>query len=140
MYKNPVMLYKSLVIGVIVLFIGIALSPGITAADKLKSNCKEIESTAEYKEIITYIVGLWVTLNWINRRGNYRGEVNMTNMDGGDFGGFRLSGYRWSNGGIEYFEEFAIFVYAYRFIGYSGMSDWGHPFVRGITLGDIEWS
>ena len=137
MLKTTSRVYKFLVAGVIVLFIGISLSPCIKAVDKFKINTEEIGATAEYKEIITYIFGWWVSLNWINRRGFFRGEVNMTNND---FGIFKLSGLRLNNGSIEYFEESAIFVYAYRFIGYyTGTNGFGTPCIQGITLGDIEW-
>ena len=115
----------------------VGLSPVITAVGMFKDNTEEIGATAEYKEIITYIFGWWASLNWINRRGFFRGEVNMINND---FGIFKLSGLRWNNGSVEYFEESAIFVYAYRFIGNSDNSPpLGFPYVRGITLGDIEW-
>jgi len=97
----------------------------------------KIGATAEYKEIITYIFGWWASLNWINKRGFFRGEVNMTNND---IGIFKLSGLRWNNGSVEYFEESAIFVYAYRFIGnYWDTTGFGTPYIQGIALGDIEW-
>lgn len=132
MTKKSTMLSKTLTIGVIVLFIIISLIPNITANYIEKNN----RSKDEYKEIITHVWGWWVSLNWINKRGNYRGEVNMTNND---YGIFKLTGYGWYKGRIIYFEKFATFIYAYRFIGHSDMSDWGYPYVWGITLGNIEW-
>ncbi len=128
------MLSKTLVIGVISLFVIISLTPGITADDIEKDN----RSRDEYKEIITYIFGLWVSINWINKRGNYRGEVNLTQITD-DSGIFKLSGYGWSNGKIVYFQEYATFIHAYRFIGRSVTDAWGWHYVQGITIGNIEW-
>ena len=126
------MFRKTLAIVVIILFICVSLSPCITADDFEKDN----RSRDEYKEIFTFIRGLWVSLDWINKRGNYRGEVNLTNNERGIF---RLFGIGWSDGKIVYFQEYATFIHAYSFIGYYEISAYGFPYVQGITLGNIEW-
>jgi len=126
------MFSKILAIGVIFLFVSIYLIPEVKANDFEKDN----RSRDEYKEIITFIRGLWVSLEWINKRGNFRGEVNLTNDD---WGIFKLFGLGWSNGKIVYFEESATFIHAYRFIGYYEMSAFGDPYVNGIAMGNIEW-
>ena len=126
------MLSKTLVTGVIILFVTISLNPGIIANDLEKDN----RSKDEYKEIVTHIFGLWVSLNWINKRGKFRGEANLTNND---YGIFKLTGFGWKNGRIVFFEEYATFVYAYRFMGHYSDSDFGIPYVQGNALGNIEW-
>ncbi len=126
------MLSKTLATGVIILFVTVSLNPGILADDIEKDN----RSRAEYKEIVTHVFGMWVSLEWIIKRGKYRGEANLTNNDDGIF---KLTGFGWKNGKIVYFEEFATYVYAYRFIGHYSQSGFGIPIVQGNALGNIEW-
>ena len=129
------MVYKTLVVGVIFLFIGVGVQPSIIS-DNVDTDNK---SSEEYKEIITYIIamGFDVNLSWINKRGNYHGEAIIRLM--GDHGGLKLYGFRWSNGKIVFFKENASYIHAYRFIGYYDMGEFGWPYIRGITLGNIAW-
>ena len=141
-------LVKTLALGIIVLFV-IIFQPGISAVDKeggknnkLKDS-NEIKITDDYKEIITFIIG-FAKINWIERRGLFRGEVNLT-CNGYSRGFINLSGFRRSGIGIEYFSEVvileeAIFVKAYRFIGLNtpNMFLEPPPVVRGIAFGNIE--
>ena len=71
MSKNPV-LYKTLVVGVIVLFIGIGIQPAIAIIEP--ENTDESRVSDDYQEIITFIYGIG-TINWIKRRGIFRGEI-----------------------------------------------------------------
>jgi hypothetical protein len=122
------------VVGITILFLGLAIQPSI--ADNVNTDNK---SSEEYKEIITYIIGMGfdVNLNWINKRGNYRGEAIITLF--GDHGGLKVYGFGWSNGKIVFFKENASYIQAYRFIGYYDMGDFGWPYIRGITFGNIVW-
>ena len=127
------MLSKTLATVIIILFVIISLNPGIIA-DNIKRDNK---SRDEYKEIVTHIFGMRVSLEWMTKRGKYRGEANLTNND---YGIFKLTGFGWKNGKIVYFEEFATYVYAYRFIGYyKDTTGFGTPCVQGNALGNIEW-
>ncbi|KYK20273.1 hypothetical protein AYK24_10240 [Thermoplasmatales archaeon SG8-52-4] len=126
------MLSKTLATGVIILFVTISLNP-VIIADEIELNNRSID---EYKEIVTHIFGIWVSLEWITKRAKYRGEVNLTNEG---IGLFKLTGFGWKNGRVVFFEEFATFVYAYRFIGHYSQSGFGTPIVQGNALGNIEW-
>lgn len=136
MTKNPVLFYKILVIGVIILFVIISLIPGISAVNKYKVSNEVMRSKPEYKEIITFVRGFGY-LNWINKTGYFHGEVNITSDD--YF--IRLLGLRWSNGCIEYFNELVIYLYSNNFIGHTIRSDFEIflPFFRGFAFGDIKW-
>ena len=133
-----------MVLGVILLFIGVTLSPVITAFDNNKSidNFVLVKTSDNYKEIITIIRG-YAEINWIERRGYFRGEVNLTWDGYHPYGFINLSGYRHSEEGIEYYNVIVMgFVYAYRFICFSsGYSyGWMAPGIVGIAIGNIEWS
>jgi len=145
--KFEILLTKNLVIGLIILFIVSLIIPVITANDKdtnidfLSYNSKKIESSDDYKEIITFISGN-AEINWIERRGFFRGEVNLT-WDDYQLGLVNLSGFRNSESGIEYYNEIILegYVYAYNFIGFSSGISFPEfaPKVLGIALGNIEW-
>jgi hypothetical protein len=128
------MLSKKLAIGVIILFVTISLNQVIIAND---IEIKE-KSGDEYKEIITYILGMgWdINLSWINKRGNYRGEAIITM---GEQSALKVHSFGWNNRRIVFFKENVSYVHAYRFIGQYAMGDFGWPYVRGIALGKIEW-
>jgi len=126
------MLSKTLAICVIIVFFTVSLNP-VTIADDIELDNR---SRDEYKEIVTHVFGMWVSLEWITKRGKFRGEVNLTN-DG--IGLFKLTGFGWKNGKVVFFEEFATFVYAYRFMGHNSHSGFGTPIVQGNALGNIEW-
>ena len=154
---------KSLVFGIIVLFIGMSITPStgnivehvpfnnqiLDSVDKDTDiddisidNSDAIEALDEHEEIITFIKGM-AEINWIDRRGYIRGEVNLT-WDDYWPGFINLSGFRRSESGIEYYNELVVvgFVYVYRFIGFSIDSSFPEfaPGVLGIAFGNIEWS
>ena len=87
-----------LVVGITTLFLGIALSPVISAVnndtddmDDKSSGNSEIGTSEYYDEIITFIKG-GGDLNWIERRGLFRGEVLLICCY--QSGLINLSGYR----------------------------------------------
>ena len=140
---------KGLVFTVIVFFVSITIQSSISATDeetdeydkKYSNNIKTID---EYEEIITFIKG-YAVINWIDRRGLFHGEVNLT-WNNYQIGFINLSGFRLSESGIEYYNEsIAVtvgFVYVYRFIGFStrySFTEFSPPVV-GIALGNIKWS
>ena len=135
MNKKRVLLYKTLVIGIILLFIGISISPVITAVYndtevnyKPRATSKK-KSYDEYEEIITLIRGPG-RFTWIEKKGILRGEIEIERITG--FGGPNLFGLRHSNGGRErYREENVVYVRAYDFIRL--------PMRWGIALGNIDW-
>ena len=92
----------------------------------------------ECKEIITIISGLGfdVNLSWINKKGNYRGEVIITL---GDHGALELMSIGWSNRKIVFLREYVTYIHVYHFIGNSGMDNSIWPYVRGFAIGNIEW-
>ena len=141
-------LVKTLALGIVVLFVGVVFQPGISAVDKetneydeLKDS-NEIKITDDYEEIITFIKG-WAWINWIERRGLFRGEVNLT-WGNYQWGFINLSGFRRSESGIQYYNELVgvEFVYAYHFVGFSTRYVFPEfaPRVIGIAFGNIEWS
>ena len=95
---------KGLVLGIIVLFIGIAIAPGITAVDNDIEERNEtiynseIGTSDDYKEIITFVRGEGHE-KWIFRRGIFRGSLQIGFC--GRCKGVELSGLRRSNGSIE---------------------------------------
>jgi hypothetical protein len=141
-------LVKTLALSIIVLFIGVVIAPCISAVDKEKDknnklkDSNEIKITNDYEEIITFING-WAKINWIERRGLFHGEVNLTQ---GDYSRtlIYLSGFRSSENGIEYYNVSVVdgFVYAYHFVGLNTPSLFLEPppVVWGITFGNIEWN
>ena len=141
------MIKKILAISLIILFFAVTVLPVITAVDYVEDNIEnesrinsKIGTPDNYEEIITFIQG-WADLNWMERRGYFRGEVILTWYRA--YGYINLSGYRRSGSGIEYYNELILedFVYVYNFIGYS--SDYSYfmisPRVVGIAIGNLEW-
>jgi len=141
---------KGLVFIVIVFFVGITTQSNISAIDEETEeyyNIKvsnEIRIIDEYEEIITFIKG-YAVINWIDCRGLFCGEVNLT-WNNYQIGFINLSGFRRSESGIEYYNEsIAVtdgFVYVYHFIGFStgySFPEFSPPVV-GIALGNIKWS
>jgi hypothetical protein len=126
---------KTLVFVILTLFLCLVISPSAQATYTVGSNPQK---KVEYEVIISYIKGFGF-LNWLYNWGRFRGEAALTIE--GDIGGFKLCGFRWSNGCVEYFEEIATYVYAYHFIGWMVESDYliPLPFVRGFARGDIKW-
>jgi hypothetical protein len=142
-------LVKTLALGIVVLFIGVVIAPCISAVNKERDennklkDSNEIVTIDDYQEIITFIKG-YAVINWIERRGLFRGEVNLT-CNGYSRGFINLSGFRRSGSGIEYYSEVvvieeAVFVYAYHFIGLNTASLFLEPppVVWGIAFGNIE--
>lgn len=135
MNNERVLLYRTLAIGIILLFIGISISPVISAvyddtevAYKPREILRE-EKSDEYEEIITLIRGPG-RFAWIEKRGILRGEIEIERITG--FGGPNLFGIRHSNGGRERFrEENVIYVHATDFIRL--------PMRWGIAIGNIDW-
>ena len=134
-------------VGIILLFIGIAVQPSIAICDTYTNDVdNELEGKSEngthdeYKEIITFIKG-FAELNWIKRRGYFRGEVNIT-WDTRP-GRINLFGFRRSDSGIEYYNELITegFVYINYFIGFSSGISFPEfaPGILGIALGNIDW-
>lgn len=124
--------------GAIILFIGIVIQPTIAITEP--ENTDESRVSDDHQEIITFIKGRG-DLNWIERRGFFRGEVLL--ICSYQSGLINLSGYRLSESGIEYYNELIEkgFIYAYCFLGYSngywsGMLD---PNIIGIAIGNIDW-
>ena len=133
MSKNPV-LYKTLVVGVIVLFIGIGIQPAIAIIEP--ENTDESRVSDDYQEIITFIYGIG-TINWIKRRGIFRGEIE-TNQEQKAI--LCLGGLRLSNSGMEKYNITGVgYVYASRFIGFSAMSPIMEYTITGVAFGNIEW-
>jgi len=131
---------NGLIVGVILLFIGVAVSPVITAVDNEPiDNSDDIGASDEYEEIITYIGGSCYSVD-LNRKGIIR-DVEFYSCSGGtiiDIRGWR----RKSSGfGLESYSEMNIeYLHASRFLGiiYSyGPSAFA---VNGIAFGNIEWS
>ena len=126
---------RTLVFGVIVLFLIVGIYPA-SAIDTDKESNHPIPD--EYEEIITFIKG-YALLNWIDRKGYFRGEVNITLS--AMISQIKLSGFRRSQGGIEHFDETVDYVHVYSFIGYS--TDYSYsefaPTIIGIAIGNIEW-
>jgi hypothetical protein len=129
------MLSKALATGLIILFVTISINPGFLANDLEK----DIKSGDEYKEIVTYIMGMGfgVNLSWINKIGNYRGEAIITM---GEHGALKLHSFIKNNRRIVFIQENVSYIHAYRFIGYYKMGDFLWPEIRGIAIGDIEWN
>ncbi len=80
-------------------------------------------------------------MNWIERRGLFHGTVFIICSE--KSGLIKLSGYRKTENGKEYFNELMEkgLVYANCFIGYSngywiGLFD---PELIGIAIGNIDW-
>jgi len=141
-------LVKTLSMGIVALFIVITVVPGISAIDKetdennkLKDS-NEIKITGEYEEIITFITG-YAKINWTERRGVFRGIVNLT-QENYSRSLIYLSGFRRAERGIEYYNVSVVdgFVYANHFIGLNTPSLFLElpPVVWGIAFGNIEWN
>ncbi|UCF12210.1 MAG: hypothetical protein JSW06_09235 [Thermoplasmatales archaeon] len=130
---------KGLVLGIIILFVWIAIAPGITAVDNDTEDGyksiynSEIGISDDYEEIITWIIGnMYVNFNWIKRRGFIRGEVEIEVKPWN--GILFLFGLRKVNGSVEIYSDGHVYrIHAYRFIGYEINGIWG------IAFGNIEW-
>jgi hypothetical protein len=135
MDKKSILFKRTLVIGVIILFIGVgfksAFANDVYIIKETKENTDEIGISDDYHEIITWIDGSG-DINWINRRGLFRGEVQIVG-EGHPIPTIRLHGYRFSNGDVEYYYMSVFDVHLYFFRGFS-IGD----FIFGIALGNIE--
>lgn len=138
---------KILSIGIIILFFSSTFL-SVTSAiindtdyiDNETSDKYKIRSSNNYEEIITFVKG-WVDLNWIERRGFFRGEAMLICRYKSGF--INLSGYRRSENGVEYFNESIEkgLIYVYHlicsYVDYSyGFVD---PRIVGIAIGNIIW-
>ncbi len=136
---------KALVVGIIVLFIGIGIQPALAndvyINKEKKENTDESGASDDYQEIITFIFG-YGKMNWINRRGILRGEVE-TNKE--IITVLSLRGLRLSDSGVEKYNITEVgYVYAPRFIGFSGklpylLSETDYYSTIGLAFGNIEW-
>jgi len=134
------LLRKGLVLGILLLFVAISLSPLVTAIkneDEALDNSTESSSSDYYKEIITLIMGNRVYFNWIQRKGIFRGEVNLL-ADYSHGGKINLIGLGHYNGSMKIIYESVYSVHAYHFIGIREFSSGPTPFF-GFALGNIEW-
>ena len=127
---------KALVVGIIVLFIGVGIQPALAndvyINKEKKENTDESGASDDYQEIITFIFG-YAELNWIKRRGIFRGEILLYRCPW--CSGIDLFGLRRSNGGVEIYQEHDLdSVHVPRFIGLAFMD-----FEWGIAIGNIEW-
>jgi len=127
MDKTPVWLYKILVVGVIVFFIGVGIQPvfanDVYCYKETKENIGEVRASDDYQEIITFIFG-YGKINWIERRGIFRGEVE-TNQE------IRMEKYNITEVG---------YIYAPRFIGFSASTILIDVYSTiGLAFGNIEW-
>ena len=132
---------KGFVLGIILFFVASGLSSLVTAnnidtesKDETKDFSNDSGVSDDYKEIITLIM-CNANLNWICRRGIFRGEVE---IDATFFGGKNwLVGLRRANGKVEpYFRISQDIIHPYFFRGfyYKDLS-----IVIGYALGNIEW-
>ena len=139
MDKKPVVLYKTLVIEVILIFIGVAISPIITAIDydtntsDESTNGIEIDLLDDYDEIVTWIGGSGHI--YVNQRlGFLLWDIDINRC--GIHGGPNLFGLRHSNDSIEIYSERDLsHVHVPRFRGFLGEPQ----IIMGIALGNIEW-
>ena len=140
MNKTRDLLSKTLVVGVIVLFIGIGVQPVFAdyidkVDDELKDNSDEIGTSDDYKEIITFIYGDG-EVKWVEHRGLFRGALSINKLPWGEL---YLFGIRRSNILLRLFSESIRYVYAPRFIGLTINLAFGHWIIYGFAFGDIEW-
>jgi len=141
MDKTPVWLYKILVVGVIVFFIGVGIQPvfanDVYCYKETKENIGEVRASDDYQEIITFIFG-YGKINWIERRGIFRGEVE-TNQE--IIAVLSLRGLRLSNNGMEKYNITEVgYIYAPRFIGFSASTILIDVYSTiGLAFGNIEW-
>ena len=134
-------LVKSLVIGVIILFIGISFIPEITANDNYTDDVDDksidnfkFRTEDDFEEIITLTRGEG-HIDWINRRGLFRGSLNIGVCSRCE--GIKLSGLRRSNGSIERYYHKVVpgegGIKIPIFIGFI------HAGPLGIAIGNIEY-
>jgi len=140
MSKSSNIVYKTLVVGVIVLFVGVAVQPVFAdyidkVDDELKDNSEEIGTSDDYKEIITFIYGDG-EVKWFEQRGLFRGALSINKLPWGEL---YLFGIRRSNILLRLFSESIRYVYAPRFIGLAINLAFGHCIIYGFAFGDIEW-
>ena len=131
---------NGLVVGVILLFVGVALSPVITAVDNDKSidNSDEIGASDDYREIITFIEGSWYTDTELLFGNFYIGSIEMWGYQGeNEILGFkRFLGIPFG----PLFQEDVVYIKARLFIGVLTPMMQDYEIVRGIAFGNIEWS
>ena len=130
---------NGLVFGVILLFIGVAVQPVITAVDNDTDvndisidNSDEIEPLDDYKEIFTHIDGVCRNFT-VKRRGIFihRG----VEMYAHGSWGITISGIRFP---FNFFEEDVYYVKVPCLIGILIYKSTCH--VNGFAFGNIEWS
>jgi hypothetical protein len=135
MFRNPAWLYKTFVVGVIVLFIGVGIQPVFANDTNIR------KKNDDYQEIITFVLG-YGRMDWITRRGIFRGEV-VTYQERIVF--LSLKGLRLANNGIEKYNITDVnYLYAPHFIGFSRMitifpEDPPYYGTIGVAFGNIEW-
>ena len=129
-------MYKKLVVGVIVLLIGVgiqsAFADDVYISKKTKDNFDEPLASDDYKEIITIISG-GDHSEWINRKGFFRGEIEIYSSIWGIW--LKIKGLRLTNGKVERFSMFVSEVHANFFIGFI----FDGERALGVAFGDIEW-
>jgi len=139
------MFRKGLVFGIIVLFIGVGLSPVVTAVnsdtrdDEPKNISDVSEASDDYEEIITLIGGIG-SITTVKRLGLFLREVNISPFI--PFGGsISITGLRRSNGRVKIYHEIGNigFVNVSRFRGFSLPREVG-SYIIGIAFGDIEYN
>ena len=138
MSRNP-LLYKSLVVGVIVLFIGVGVQQvfayELYVDKEAKENIEEYRTVDDYEEIITWVIAS-AHYDWIERKGIFRGSIVLTTCDWTT--GTNLFGLRRSNGKIEFYREhFLDYVFIPRYIGLTETRNF--IIITGIAIGNIEW-
>ncbi len=139
--------YKTLVIGVVILFFGMSTQSviafvqsktGIDSHSKLieepklgENECpKKIGEYDNYTEIITWVSGDF-HYSWKLRRGIFRGSIGLGTCP--RCKGIDLIGLRLSNGKLEKYSEYEIdAALIYRFIGIPEAN-------IGIAIGNIDW-
>ena len=147
MDKKDILACRILVIGTILLFLGASLPLVISAVDINRYYLKDEpvdksqkETADNHKEIVTFLFGQ-ANIDWVKRRGFFRGEVNLTGIPNpSSKGPIFIVGYRFFEDGIEYYYDEVDDVYAYRFTGISinGSQPQTEFLVMGIALGNID--
>ncbi len=117
-----------------VLFLGVGIQPAFA------NDANISKKTDDYQEIITFIFG-YGKMNWINRRGIFRGEVETYQER---IVVLSLRGLRLSDSGVEKYNITEVgYVYAPHFIGFSRklpLLVWPPYYSTiGMAFGNIEW-
>ena len=136
----------ALVIGIIFLFVGIAIFPGITAVDKdIDINNEKIDNSKigafdNYTEIISFINIVTYPLDVkIEGSGIYRYLEMWADLIFHEL--LVIKGFRYSHSllGVSYYEIEVSHVIAPRFIGFYLTQTTTATGCYGIALGNIEW-